>query len=251
MENYQIGLLTTFVLGLFILLGAIISLTIRKRDKIIDFSIGLACGVIVTLIITDLIPEIIEGLGLKNIYLFIIFVIIGFFLLKILDNFIPDHHDNKMTKKEAEENLIHIGIITSITLVLHNIIEGMAVYTSCLSDASLGVALTIGVGFHNIPLGMVIASSFYSNNKDISKRVISIGVVSISTFIGGFIMYLFDIVALNEIILGILLSITMGMLLFIVIDELLPRIRNTKEKKTSYSGILVGVILLFISSLII
>jgi len=42
----------------------------------------------------------------------------------------------------------------------------------------------------------------------------------------------------------------MGMLLFIGIDELLPRIRNTKEKKTSYSGILVGVILLFISSLI-
>ena len=63
MDNYQIGLLTTVLLGIFILLGAGISLLINKKDKIIDFSIGLAFGVITTLIITDLLPEIFEGLG--------------------------------------------------------------------------------------------------------------------------------------------------------------------------------------------
>ena len=250
MDNYGLALLTTFILGLFILLGAGISFIINKKEKIIDFSIGLAFGVIVTLIFTDLLPEILEGLRLKYIYLFIIFTIVGFVLLRVLDNFIPDHNDNKMTKEESKENLMHIGIITAITLIIHNILEGMAVYASCLSDSSLGLALMIGVGFHNIPLGMVVASSLYQGNKNIKKTIISLSGVSISTFFGGLIMYLFKLTSINEVLLGILLSLTLGMLLFIVIDELAPRIKNTKDKKTSYIGITVGVILLFISMLI-
>ena len=251
MDNYVLGLVTTFILGLFILFGAIIALLVSNKSKIIDFSIGLAFGVIVTLMITDLLPEIYEGLGIKYIYLFIIFTGLGFIILSILDKFIPDHHEDKMNKKEAEDNLIHIGIMTTLALVLHNIIEGMAVYSSCLSGAVLGIALTIGVGCHNIPLGMVITNSFYHNNrKNIRKMIISLLFVSLSTFLGGLIMFIFGFRVINEIVLGILLSITLGMLLFIVIDELIPRIKNTKEEKTTFMGIILGVILLIISSLI-
>ena len=160
MTNYGVGLLTTFLLGIFILIGAIIPLFIVKKDKVINLSIGLAFGVIITLIVTDLLPEILEELGLKYIYLFIIFTALGFFLLRLLDGYIPDHHDHKMTKKEANENLTHIGIMTTLALILHNIIEGMAVYSTSLADVSLALTLALGVGFHNIPLGMVISSSF-------------------------------------------------------------------------------------------
>ena len=90
MTSNQVGLLTTLILGIFILIGAGISLLINKKDKVIDFSIGLAFGVIVTLIVTDLLPEIFESLGLKYIWLFIIFTTLGFFLLRLLDGFIPD-----------------------------------------------------------------------------------------------------------------------------------------------------------------
>lgn len=249
MTNYQIGLLTTFILGLFILLGAGISLLVTKKDEIIDFSMGLAFGVIVTLMITDLLPEIFECFGLKSIYLFIIFTIIGFFILRMFDGLIPDHHDDHMNKKEANANLTHIGIMTTLAVILHNIIEGMAVYSTALSDSSLALSLAIGVGFHNIPLGMVIASSLYHSNNKYSKTIILILLVSISTFVGGLIMYLFKFVVINNTILGILLSLTLGMLLYIVIDELYSRIKNTKQKKITYSGIMIGVLLLVISML--
>ena len=72
-----------------------------------------------------------------------------------------------MDKHELKENLIHIGLVTSVALILHNIIEGMAIYSSVLSDKSLGLAMTIGIGFHNIPLGMVIAGAFYQSNENI------------------------------------------------------------------------------------
>lgn len=250
MNNNEIGLLTTLLLGIFILIGAGISLLINKKNKIIDFSIGLAFGVIVTLIVSDLLPEIFEVFGLKNIYLFIIFTILGFFILRVLDEYIPDHHEHKMNKKESNENLVHIGIMTTVALVLHNIIEGVAVYSTALADSSIALSLALGVGFHNIPLGIVIASSFYHSNKNTKRTVLSLLIVSLSTFCGGLLMYLFNLTEINEMVLGIFLSLTLGMLLFIIVDELIVRIKNTKEKKTAYLGIITGVLVLVIGSFI-
>jgi len=250
MNKYEIGLLTTLLLGIFIIIGAMIALLINKKKKIIDFSIGLAFGVIITLIITDLLPELIESLGFKHFYITLIGTVIGFLILKALDHFIPDHHEHKMTNKEEQENLVHIGVMTSMALILHNIIEGMAVYSSCLSNANLGIALTIGVGFHNIPLGMVIASSIYHSTKNIKKTIITILLVSLSTFLGGLFMYILRITVISELILGTLLSITLGMLIFILIDELLPKIIDTKNNKFSYIGIGIGVLLLVLSTLV-
>ena len=247
MTQNQVGLITTLLLGIFILLGALIALTVKRKQKIVDFSIGLAFGVITTLLLTDLLPETFEALGLRKIYLFLIFSILGFTFLKVLDSFIPDHHDHKMNKKESNENLVHIGIVTTIALVLHNLIEGMAVYSTALSDSSLALALSIGVGFHNIPLGMVIMSSFYQSNNDKKKSIISIGLVSISTFVGGLIMYLFKLTSVNEVTLGIMLSVTLGMLIYIIIDELLPRMMHSKGRETSIWGAAAGIILVVLS----
>ena len=102
--------------------------------------------------------------------------------------------------------MIHIGIITSVALIIHNIIEGMAVYTTAITaNLSLVIGMTLGVGFHNLPLGMVIASSIYQTNKSKSKTIIFLLAVSISTFIGGLIVYLFHIDNIEGVVAGLLL----------------------------------------------
>ena len=250
MDKVKIALLTTLLLGIFILIGALIALVVNKKQKIVDFVVGLAFGIIVMLIITDLLPEIIKKLSTKYIYIFLFFTTVEFIILKILDNFIPDHEDKKMTKEDLTNNLVHIGIITSIALILHNIIEGMAIYSTIITETELGLMLTLGVGLHNIPLGMVISSTFYQSNQNISKTVLTIILVSISTFIGGLIMFFLELTTITDLILGILLSLTFGMLLFISFDELLPRIKTSKNKKTSYIGLLLGVIIIMIAAII-
>ena len=249
MDSAKLGLLTTLLLGVFIIIGALVAFLIKRKERVVDFSLGLAFGVIVMLILTHMLPETIELLGLKYIFIFLIFTILGYMILRLLDNFIPDHDDDGkgMDKEELKENLIHIGVITSIALVLHNVIEGMAVYSTVLSDASLGLAVTLGIGFHNIPLGMVIAGTFYQSNENIYKSILSILFVSLSTFVGGLIMFFLGLSSISPIISGILLSVTLGMLIFISITELLPRIKNTKNKKVTYLGITIGVIIQLIA----
>ena len=249
MDSTKLGLLTTLLLGVFIIIGALVAFLIKRKERVVDFSLGLAFGVIVMLILTHMLPETIELLGLKYIFIFLIFTILGYMILRLLDNFIPDHDDDGkgMDKEELKENLIHIGVITSVALVLHNIIEGMAVYSTVLSDASLGLAVTLGIGFHNIPLGMVIAGTFYQSNENIYKSILSILLVSLSTFAGGLIMFFLGLSSISPIISGILLSVTLGMLIFISMTELLPRIKNTKNKKVTYLGITIGVIIQLIA----
>lgn len=249
MDSVKLGLITTLLLGVFIIIGAFIAFQIKKKEKVVDFSLGLAFGVITMLILTHMLPEVIEHLGIKYIYLFLLFGFIGYYILKILDQFIPDHDDDGkgMDKHELKENLIHIGLVTSVALILHNIIEGMAIYSSVLSDKSLGLAMTIGIGFHNIPLGMVIAGAFYQSNENMSKTILSILLVATSTFVGGLIMFFLNITAISPLIFGVLLSVTLGMLIYISIDELFPRIKSTKNKKVTYTGITIGIIIQLIA----
>ena len=135
----NIGILLTIVVGLFTLIGTIIVFQTKNNKKIIDFSICIAFGVMVSLAILEIIPEEIElfSVEFKKEKVFLLIVsssLIGIGILKTLDHFIPEHEAHNHTKKAQSENLFHIGIVSSIALILHNIIEGMALAATTIAD---------------------------------------------------------------------------------------------------------------------
>lgn len=247
--NEFLALLLTLVLGLFMVIGAFIVFVTKNNEKFITFSLSLAFGVMAALALLELLPESIEKIstGVSNPYLIVVGgAIAGMVFLNILDLFIPDH-DKQKGKKNEEHHLHHIGIVSSIALVLHNMIEGMAVYGGASEKVSLGLLISIGVGLHNIPMGMVITSTFYSNNHNKKRTVLIVLAISLATFVGGLFMFVLTPVILNEFALGILLSITLGMILYIVLFELLGQILHTPYKRISILGILIGILILIIS----
>lgn len=247
------GLVLTFVVGLFILIGTLIVYKTKDNDRVVNFSISLAFGVIITLIVLEIIPESYEIFIQKfklisTIVLIIASSMIGIGFLKILDKFVPEHHEHGKSKKKKEENLHHIGIVSSIALSMHNLIEGFALYTATATDMKMGVMMCIGIGLHNIPMGMIVTSTFVKGNKDKKKIALILSFITLSTFIGGlFSNFLYGYIS-NDVI-GILLGITLGMLLYISIFELLPKIIKTKYKKDTIIGIVIGILLLIISTL--
>lgn len=241
-----IGLVLTLVLGFFIIIGAFLMHIFENKEKFLVISLSMAFGVMVSLIFLELLPESFEIFNEKyssiiSIAMILIFSIIGFLILKILDKFIPDHED------DDEANLIHVGIVSSIAIILHNIIEGMAIYNTFNTSINLGILLSIGVGLHNIPLGMVLSSTFYKSLSNKKKSNVIIFLISTSTFVGGLIMCIFNNVFKNEFIIGLLLSITVGMLVYINIIEILPKLIKSKDKKMIITSIIVGILILFVS----
>lgn len=247
------GLLLTLILGVFIIAGALIVFLTKNNDKFVDFSISLAFGVMVTLVLTHILPEAIEVVNIGEVWQSVLIIIsgalVGYLGLTFLDRFIPDHHDDLDTDEDDNDNLKHIGLVSSIALVIHNIVEGMAIYTLYMSDATSGLMASIGVGLHNIPLGMVIASTFYKSNNSKKKTSFIILIIALSTFVGGLIMYLFELGSIMELVEAISLTVTLGMLIYISFRELLPKMIHSKDKKIVVTGIVLGVSLLLITLL--
>lgn len=245
------GLVLTLLLGLFIAIGAFIVFFFKDNGNFIEFSIAMALSVILMLVIFDIIPESYEAIDTGNIIMNLLILIsgagIGFFLLKVLDHFIPDHEDDLTTEEDDNRNLNHIGLISSIALVIHNIVEGIAIYTLYNTDPQAGIMTGIGVGLHNIPLGMVIASTFYQYNRSKGKTSLIILGLSLSTVVGGLVMSVFQINEIIHLIEVISLSMTLGMLLYISVMELIPKVKHCKYKNVTAIGFVVGFLLSFIS----
>lgn len=254
-----LALLLTLLVGIFILIGSLCGMYYKDNKRFIDFSISVAFGVIIGLIVLEIIPENIELLKgeiglLRAIIAIILLILIGIVILKILDLFVPHHlhevhHHHKHNEEKCHNNhLYHIGIVSSIAVIIHNIIEGMSLYLVSSSNIVSGLLLCIGIGLHNIPMGLIISSTLSSSNFS-KKKIINISLlVSISTFIGGFIMFVLGNV--NELVEGILLGLTLGMLIYIAIFELLHQIYHMKDRKVSNLGVIIGISLLAISVII-
>lgn len=247
------ALLLTLGVGLFIVVGAVIVFVTKNNEKIVNLSISMAFGVMIALVFSELIPEAFELMEKSNKFLTIItvvvFSILGVLILKCLDMLVPHHEHNHSDKHGDLENLEHIGLVSSIALVIHNIIEGMALYGTSLSSISLGLMLCIGIGLHNIPMGLVIASTFYESNKNKTKTLLITTGIAFSTFLGGVIMGLLNNTIISSFILGVLVCITLGMIIYIALFELLPKMLCSNDKKTAIIGTSLGILILFISSL--
>lgn len=247
------GLLITFILGIFILFGALI-IKLSKNKKIVEqLSVSIALGTMTSLVCIELIPEVFETFKsdnfVKTILIILLFISLGILILKILDRFIPDHDsEHSLNHNCSDENLMHIGIVSSVAIILHNIIEGMAVYSVTSESLKLGILVGLGVGLHNIPMGMIISSTLSSKKNDNKKNITILLLVSISTFLGGLLMMLISSV-LNEFVIGILICITLGMLIYIILFELIPHLLHNKNKLLSVFGIIIGVLIIMISSM--
>lgn len=243
------ALLLTILVSVFFLIGILLPHLFKNKQKLILFTTSLTFVVMLFLLFFDLLPEVIEvfnPFSKKTIFLILIFVLFGVIILKILDLFIPEHHHNHHDlnddREEHNAHLYHIGFITSLSLILHNIIEGISIYVTGLTDFKSGLLMAIIVGCHNLPLGIEIAVGLEAKKENkIAKRGILLLVV-LSSFLGAFTLFILR-KDLNPFFEGILLSMTIGMLLYISLGELLMEIKEHKKEKEIKLGFLFGILL--------
>jgi len=245
-------LFITLLVGLFTVVGSLLVFLSKNNKKFIDCSICLAFGVMVALGLLELLPEsyelITENINKPyNVIMLLLCVVVGFWILKTLDNFVPDHDHDHKHDKEHKLNLFHIGIISSVALILHNIIEGITLYSTLVMSMNSGMMMSLAIGIHNIPLGMVIASTFYKKTNSKWKTVLISIIISLSTFAGGFLAFICSGYVMSELLEGILLAITLGMIIYITCCELLAQIKEMKNKKFSIGIIILGIIVMLIS----
>lgn len=235
-------ILLSFIMGLFFLLGFLISKKVKGK-KMSYFSIAMAFVIFISVIVCDLAPEICELCTLYyHICIVICGVIIGMDALLLLDMFIPhhdhDHQHNDETKAEHKHHLYHIGLLTFISIIIHNLFEGIAFYAIAKTSIKAAITIAGGIALHNIPLGIEM-SYLFQNKKQTSMTKITLLVISgtIGAIIG------FIIGNINPIINLIILSITCGLMLYTGLYELGVETFKDRKEKGIIEGLLVGAII--------
>ena len=147
------ALLVVLCLSIVFGLGMVFAKLTSNKAHVQSFISSLSLGAMAGVAFLDLIPEIVEETSGLGYLLVIALCALGIVILKVLDHFVPEHEGSE----ESEEgNLVHIGIMSAIAIVLHNIVEGMTVYSVASQSLNSGITLALGVALHNIPMGALI-----------------------------------------------------------------------------------------------
>jgi len=237
------ALLITLIAGLFFMVGALLAYFGKNKKGLVDFSIGLSFSVMALLLTFHIVPEAMELLEGRSSLFMYGFILMGIILLKLIDLLVP-HHDHESEKKTHHRHLKHIGIISSLALIVHNIIEGIAIYNVALSDIKAGILMAIAVGLHNIPFGVEITAMLNETKKGNKQVILNILLLTFSTVLGALLMMLFN--SISNFVLGCLMSLTVGMIIYLLLFELLVELGTTKNKKHSTAGLLIGIVFMII-----
>ena len=147
-----------------------------------------------------------------------------------MDKLVPAHHVHKKDHDSKNKNLFHVGIITLIGIMIHNITEGVALYTVLENNTDILGPFIIGIIIHNIPLGIALSSPIYYSTNSKKKTLIYTAFATFSTLIGGIIGLLFSPIFVKFNLPIYILGITSGMMIYVVFDELLPTSINYNKK---------------------
>ena len=195
--------------------------------------------------IFSLIPEAYTYLNnktLNSIILIILLINIGFIISQVIDTFIDKIINNT--------SLYKLGILSSITLIIHNIPEGIITFLTTSNNLSLGITTSISIALHNIPEGIAIAVPIYYATNSRKKAFLYTFITGFSEFLGSIIALIF----LNKLFiinLSIILGLTAGIMLHLSIFKILPKSLEFNNVKLSTLGFITGFIMIIICLILI
>ena len=245
--NIAYSFILSFIAGISTLIGFLFIFIKSSKEKVISASLGISCGVMITVSILDLIPNSFLLLINKNILYTLFLILIGF-LIGIFISSIIDQKVDKNSKNSIK--LYKLGIISMFVLIMHNIPEGIVTFITSTSNIKLGISLTIAIALHNIPEGISISIPIYYSTKSKFKAFIYTFISGISEPIGAILTYIILSKYINNMVLGILYSIIAGMMINIAINNLYKESINYNKKNTNIY-FLIGIIIMLISHFII
>jgi ZIP family zinc transporter len=154
---------------------------------------------------------------------------------------------DKAEDAALKSRLLKAGLFVALGLGIHNFPEGMATFATSLSDPQLGIAIAVAIAFHNIPEGLAVSAPVYAATGSRGKAFWWSFLSGVAEPVGALLAAAVLMPFLSEAVLGGLLSVVAGIMVFISIDELLPVSRAYGEEHLSIVGIVGGMVVMALS----
>lgn len=259
-NNYQLGLLLTFLAGMTTVLGGCLTFFIKKENlKALSVGLGLSAGVMIFLGLTEVLKD--SGELLQKYFpdKWAWFVFGGFFtgvlIAVLIDWLIPGHIEEDLFVKHDEcipdsHKIKRAGLLTAIAISLHNFPEGLSTFFMTTQSVTLGVSVAIAIAMHNIPAGIAIALPIYHATGKKRLALLYSFLSGISELVGAVLGLFLLQTILPQMAVGFIFASVAGILIYISFDTLLPLSREYGDGHYSIFGVMSGMFLIWLSLLL-
>jgi len=264
MENFLLAMGLTLFAGLSTGVGGLLAfLSKQTNTKILAISLGCSAGVMIYVSFVEIFAEarklLVASLDEKlGTLVTVLSFFGGMFLIAVIDKLIPSYENPHESHKLEEmdncninsKNLMRTGLFTALAILIHNFPEGLASFTSVVSNPNLGIVVALAIAIHNIPEGIAVSIPVYCATGS-KKKALGLSLLSgLSEPIGALVGYAILAPFMNDTIFGILFAGVAGIMVFISLDELLPTAREYGEHHLSMYGLIGGMIVMAVSLLL-
>ncbi|MFW6004787.1 MAG: ZIP family metal transporter [Halodesulfurarchaeum sp.] len=235
-------LLTTFLISLLAWIGILtLFLTDELLDRILLVLVALAAGALIGSAFLHLLPRAIQEYGAENTIPMFLYLIAGFCLFYVLEQFIHWHHHHGATHdKDA------VSYLVLISDTVHNFIDGLVIAGSFLVGVDVGLVTAAAIALHEIPqeigdFGVLVYGGFERFQALVLNYLTQATVI-----VGGLVGY-----GLASMIDGpptFLLPFAAGTFIYIASSDLIPEIKHeTDHRKAAvyFVVFLTGILLMY------
>lgn len=229
-------LIATFSISLIAFIGAL-TLFLKEKilDKILLLLVAFSAGALIGGAFLHLIPEAVNRVGIKEnsileIFLYLIF---GFCIFFVLEQFIRWHHHHATRHPE----IMPFSYLILISDGIHNFIDGLIIAGSFIVSFPMGLVTTLAVALHEIPqeigdYGILVYGGF----KKIRALFLNFA-SAIAIIFGGIAGFFLSEIIEEKIVF--LLPFAAGTFIYIAASDLIPQIKEERELKKSLIHFLV------------
>jgi ZIP family zinc transporter len=196
-------------------LGVWLASLIRENDKAIAIGIGFSSGIMLSISGVELVPQAYEAIGTPSTALT---VLSGAGLLW-LANFAIPHIHLASEHGHADVRLVSSVQLVVMGLILHDIVEGLAMANSFIASPSLGILVAVAIALHNLPeeLAMALPAMTLRSRRFLIGAAVWSALAEPVGAIAGLLA-----TSANAALNPFLLAFAAGAMIFVSLHELMP-----------------------------
>lgn len=243
MNEYIYPLLISFIAGIATIIGnLLLFINPKYKEFLISFALGLSFSVMFLISVLDLIPEGLRyGLGEvgESLRLFIfslILLLFGYIIVVLIER-----------KIKSNDSLYKIGVLSMISLLIHNIPEGILCALTSSVDIKIGLKFSLIIMIHNIPEGICISLPIYYATKSKLKALFYTFISSMGEFIGAILALILLRPILSNMMLYIILVLVAGIMISLSVFKILKEGLLYKRYKYLIWGIILGIVVVYLT----
>lgn len=243
-------LLSTTLASLFTGLGGFLLFLKKNPEKYhINLMLNIAAGIMLAAAIFSLLSPAFELARLTSSkiqdFLFILAIAFGVFLIWLLHILTP--HEHGVLEQKACLSL-QKAILFVIAISIHKLPEGIAMGVAYAAKSYINPdSLLIGIALQNIPEGLAIALALFSGGISRLKAALVATLIAFVQPLGALLgMFMMN---LTSALLPFGMALAGSMMIFVIINEILPEIYKDESDKISSMAFFLGFLFMAYISL--